>query len=105
MSNDEALLKAILSMTARQAIPPKALIQIIVPKGVGDNQLLAYNMCDGSKSQGEIAKSLKLDPSNFSKTVARWIDAGIIVRLGDGRDTKLQHIYALSKEEIEREHT
>jgi hypothetical protein len=94
--NTEALLRAILSVTSRQAFPPDRLVEIVLFKGAGDKQLLAFNMCDGTKGQTEIAKALKIDSGNFSRTVSRWIDAGIVFRLGEGRDAKLLHVYALS---------
>lgn len=65
--------------------------------GAGEKQTKAFNMCDGSRSQGEIIKALKLDQGNFSKTVTRWVDAGIAIRLGEGRETKLLHVYPLPK--------
>jgi len=66
-----------------------------VLKGSGEKQLRAYNMCDGTKTQSEIAKATKLDPASFSRTVARWIEAGALFRMGSGRDTKLLHAYPL----------
>lgn len=92
MSDEATLLRAILSMTARQAFSVDALREIV---GAGEKQIRAFNLCDGSLSQGDVVKKCKLDQGNFSKTVARWIDAGIIIRLGQGRDTKLLHIYPL----------
>jgi len=68
----EVLLRGILSMTARIAIPPKELPDILMPKGGTEAQLEAYNMCDGTRSQSEIARALNLDTGNFSRTVARW---------------------------------
>lgn len=100
--NTEPLLRAILSMTARQAIHEGRLAQIVA-KGGGESQLLAYNMCDGQKSQGEIAKAASIDPGSFSRSVARWIEAGIVLRLGEGRDATLLHVYPLSKEAIAKE--
>jgi hypothetical protein len=97
-TNSEALLRAILSMTGRVAIPPPELMQIVAPKGGGEAQLAAYNLCDGSKSQGEIAKELKIDPGSFSRTVSRWIEAGVVIRLGEPPNIKLLHIYPLTKE-------
>ena len=100
--NTEALLRAILSMTARQAFPEVRLAQIVA-KGGGESQLLAYNMCDGEKSQGEIAKAASIDPGSFSRSVARWIEFGVLLRLGEGRDAKLLHVYPLSKDAISKE--
>ena len=74
---EEALLRAIFSMTARQVFSVAKVFEIVAPKGPGDAQIAAYNMCDGQTPQADIAKTLKtFDPSNFSKTVGRWVDAG-----------------------------
>lgn len=94
MSDEITLLRAIFSLTARQAFSVDSLREIVGP---GAKQIRAFNMCDGSRSQGDIVKAIKLDQGNFSKTVARWIDAGVVIRLGEGRDTKLLHIYPLPK--------
>jgi len=89
-----ALLRAILSTTARQSFPLDRVAEIVLAKG-GDKQLSAFNLCDGSRGQSEIAKQLKLDGGNFSRTVTRWVDAGIVFRLGEGREGKLLHVYPL----------
>jgi len=96
--HSDALLRAILSMTARLAIPSPQLFQIVAPPrgGGSEAQLAAYNMCDGTKGQSEIAKELGIDPGSFSRTVARWIEAGVVIRLGE--PPKLLHIYPLTKE-------
>jgi len=91
----EALLRAVLSVTGRQVFPPDRLIEIVLSKGAGEKQLRAFNMWNGAKGQADIAKALKLDSGNFSRTVSRWIDEGIVFRLAEGRDAKLLHVYAL----------
>ncbi|QOJ18498.1 MAG: MarR family transcriptional regulator [Phycisphaeraceae bacterium] len=103
--NSEALLRAVLSVTARQTFPPDKLAEIVLSKGAGTKQLSAFNLCDGTKAQGEIAKALKLDPGNFSKTVGRWIDSGIVFRLGEGRDAKLLHVYPLNGDATKKKGT
>jgi hypothetical protein len=100
-NHTDALLRGVLSMMARMAIPPNALLQIVAPKGgAGDAQLSAYNLCDGTRSQGEIAKELKIDPGSFSRTVARWVEAGVVLRLEEPSNVKLLHIYPLTKEHV-----
>jgi DNA-binding MarR family transcriptional regulator len=93
-TSSETLLKAIFGAISRLSIPPEKLLEI-VQTSASDKHVRAFNMCDGQSSQSEIAKSLKLDSGNFSRTVARWIDAGAVVRLGEGRDAKLLHAYPL----------
>jgi hypothetical protein len=68
-------LRAILGMTARQAITVDEQVQIVAPKGSGEDQMVAFNLCDGSRSQADIAKAVGLDTGNFSRIVARRIDA------------------------------
>lgn len=95
MSNQEVYLKAILATIARQTFPPEALSKLVAPTKAGDRQLVAYNLCDGSRSQTEIAKELGLDAGAFSRTVSRWVDLGILVRVGEKRETRLVHLYPL----------
>lgn len=88
-------LKAILATLARQTFPPEALSKLVAPTKSGEKQLVAYNLCDGSRSQTEIAKELNLDAGAFSRTVSRWVELGILVRVGEKRDTRLVHLYPL----------
>jgi hypothetical protein len=97
------LLRAILGMTARQAISVDSLVQIVAPKAGSDAQIEAYNLCDGSRSQSEIAKAAGLDQGNFSRTAARWIEAGIVMKMGDARDATLLHIYPIPRDRIGKE--
>lgn len=94
--NSEILLRAVLSVTARQTFPPDKLAEIVLPSGSAQKQLAAFNLCDGTRSQADIAKTLKLDQGNFSRTVARWVDAGVVFRVGEGREAKLLHVYRLN---------
>lgn len=88
-SATDTLLRGLLSITARQVFPPDKLAEIVG----GPKQIDAYNLCDGTRTQGEVAKSLKLDAGNFSRTVGRWIEAGILLRIGESREAKLLHLY------------
>ena len=94
MDTQNALLRGILATTARQTFSPARLVEII-GLGAGEKQQRAYNLCDGSRTQADIAKELGLDQSNFSKTMARWSDEGIIVRVDEKRDMRPLHVYPL----------
>lgn len=96
MANEEVYLRAILATVARQTYPPDTLARLVSPvRKAGDKQLAAYNLCDGTRSQTDIAKELKLDSGAFSRTVSRWIELGIVVRVGQNRDLRLVHLYPL----------
>jgi hypothetical protein len=90
--DNETLLRALVGLVGRQVFPPERLAEII---GSGDKQQAAFNMCDGTKAQGEIAKAAGIDKASFSRTVSRWVAEGILVRLGGPSDAKLLHLYPL----------
>ena len=96
MDTTENLLKAILAVSARQAFPPAELVKIIAPTAGGGKQLAAYNLCNGKTPQAEIGKKAKLDKGSLSRSIARWIEAGIVVRIG--HEQYPMHVYPLPKE-------
>lgn len=91
MDNSEIYLKAMLAMLARQSFPPSQLAALV---GKG-KQIEAYNLCDGTRTQSEIAKTLGLDSGNFSKTATRWAELGILIRVSEGKEVRPVHLYAL----------
>lgn len=98
MDTNEALLRAILATVARQAFPPEELAKLISPTAGGGKQLMAYNLCDGHTPQTEIGKKAKLDKGSISRSISRWIELGIVNRIG--RDLNPMHLYPLPKEYI-----
>ncbi len=101
MSEQSDLLQAILHLNARQVFPPDELLKSVSPKKA-EKYVNAYNLCDGSRTQGEIAAEAGIDPGNFSKIVSKWNELGICYRIGDGNEARLVHAYPvteMSKEE------
>jgi hypothetical protein len=87
------LLKALVNVMGRVAIPPDKLRPMIAPGARAQKQEKAYNLCDGTRQQGEIAKKLNLDRGNFSRTVKRWEELGLLFRVGPNGN--LLHLYPL----------
>jgi len=75
------------------AIPEEQISSVV---GNSPKYLKAYNLCDGTKSQQEIAKQAKLDQGNLSKACARWIQNGVAFWMGEGKDARLVHIYPIN---------
>ena len=75
------------------AFPPETLAKIIAPTAGSAKQVLAYNLCDGETPQAEIGKKAKLDSGNLSRSISRWIEAGLIIRVGP--DEHPLHLYPL----------
>lgn len=96
MNTNESLLRAILAMTARQAYAPADLAKIVSPNAGGQKQLFAYNLCDGQTPQTEVGKKAKLDKGSLSRSISRWIEAGVMFRIG--ADQHPMHLYPLPKE-------
>ena len=92
MENDVAsLLRALISLTGRAVFDQQRLLELIGKQS--EKLLIAYNLCDGTKTQQEIARTAKLDSSNFSKAVGRWIEVGSVFRVESGDKTTLLHVY------------
>lgn len=101
MSTDEVYLKAILATVARQTFPPGELADLVAPRS-GSKQLAAYNLCDGQHSQAQIAAKLGMDKSDLSKSISRWVDLGIVIKVGEGGDLRPVHVYPLPISKIEK---
>jgi hypothetical protein len=91
----EALLKGILATVARMALLPEALYKIVAATYGSDKQVLAYNLCDGETPQAEIGKKAKLDPGSLSRSMAKWVEAGVVIRVG--ADQLPLHLYPLTR--------
>jgi len=91
--NTEDLLRALLATTGRAAFSPIQLYDLVAPNGNAPKQIKAFNLADGTRTQADIAKQAGIDPASFSRSVSRWIENGIMFRLGKGRDSTLLHIY------------
>jgi DNA-binding MarR family transcriptional regulator len=98
MDRNESLLRAIFATVARSTFAPQQVYRVVTPHGGSDKQLAAYNLCDGRTPQADIAKKAKLDKGAMSRALARWIEAGIVVRIG--KDDLPLHVYPLSKETL-----
>jgi hypothetical protein len=94
MDTVESLLRAVLATVGRIAFPPPELARLVSPNIGGDKQLIAFNLCDGKTPQSEIGKKAGLDKGNLSRSISRWIEIGIIVRVGP--EQYPMHIYPLS---------
>lgn len=92
----EPLLRVLICVTGRVAVPPTDLRHQVTAGGAGTKQIEAFNLCDGAHTQTEIIKALALDSGNFSRTVKRWEQRGIVFRLGTGKDERLLHLYPLA---------
>jgi predicted transcriptional regulator len=95
MNPQESYLRAILATVARQTFSPESILKIMGPNS-GEKHFKAFNLCDGTRTQAEVARDAGLDPGNFSKSLGRWTDAGIVIRVGEGRDVRPVHVYPLS---------
>ena len=95
MDTTDSLLRGILATVGRTAFPPQTLYKIVAPTVGSERQLFAYNLCDGETPQADISKRAKIDKGNLSRLIAKWIETGIIVRVG--ADGLPLHLYPLLK--------
>lgn len=100
MTTTDDLLKGILATVGRTAFTPEVLYKIVAPTAGSDKQILAYNLCNGQTPQVEISKKARLDAGSLSRSIAKWIEAGVVIRIGD--DKLPLHLYPLIKVTIKR---
>lgn len=93
----ESLLRILIQLTARSVFPEEQLQRIIMAPGTSQKHLAAYNLCNGTRTQAEVARKAQINDGNFSRTVGRWIELGVMYRKGSGREAKLFHLYPLTK--------
>jgi len=91
---NNGLLKCVLHVLGRLAVPPEQVLEII---GRKPKYLAAYNLCDGTLSQKEVVKKSGLRQSNFSVASKRWVENGLAFWLGEGKNRRLLHLYPVSK--------
>lgn len=88
----EQLFECLIHVIGRAAIPQSEVTKVV---GTGLKQVKAFNLCNGKNSQKEIARKARLYQSNLSRTLARWVEAGIAFSIGEGKETRLLHVYPI----------
>jgi len=86
------LLSYAIQVVGRLATPPETVRTIVATT---KKHVRAYNLCDGVRTQQEIAKAARIDQGNFSRAANRWVENGVAFWLGSGRDKKLLHLYPI----------
>lgn len=89
----EDLLQVLIATAGRIAFPLERLIEIVSPTG-SQKYVKAYNLCDGTRGLSDVARLASLDKSNLNKSVSRWVEAGILFKVGEL--PALLHLYAIS---------
>lgn len=92
-SSTDEMLMVLIAMAGRVAFPPSHLREIVSPSG-SPKYVNAYNLCDGSRTIADVARLTGLDKSNLGKAVTRWVDVGIMYKVGE--DSNPMRIYRLS---------
>jgi hypothetical protein len=95
MQTDEItnqLLQSLMHVVGRAAMPLDVVQHLV---GTGKKQIKAFNLCDGTNSQTEIAKKSGLYQSNLSRSISRWIQNGVMFSIGENKETRPLHIYPI----------
>jgi len=80
----------------RVAVPPEEVRDVI---GTGKNRIKAFNLCDGSHTLLEIARTTKINQGNLSRAASEWLANGIVFWLGEGKEARLLHMYPIPETE------
>ncbi|TPI13773.1 MarR family transcriptional regulator [Mesorhizobium sp. B4-1-3] len=94
MANSDVYLRAMMSLVARQTFSPERLSEIVSPMA-NANTYETFNLCDGTRTQNEIANLLKMDRGNLSRSVNKWIDEGVMIKVTDDGKDRPVHVYPI----------
>jgi CRP-like cAMP-binding protein len=86
------LLECLIKVIGRVAITVDKVSEIV---SASPKLIKAFNLCDGTATQLEIAKKCGLDPGNFNRAIGRWVANGVAFWIGSGKDARLLHIYPI----------
>jgi hypothetical protein len=86
------LLRYAIQLVGRIAIPVEKVHEAV---GNARKQIEAFNLADGINSQQHIARKLRINSGNFSRTSGLWVEKGVAFWLGQGKEKRLCHIYPL----------
>ncbi|WP_417492334.1 MarR family transcriptional regulator [Maricaulis sp.] len=95
LTAEYSLLRGILATIARQTFTPDTLYALVVPNSNAKTNAIAFNLCDGSRTQSEIATAAGVDKGNLSKRIQRWVDAGIIIKIPHEKSWLPLHLYPI----------
>jgi hypothetical protein len=93
MTDTDEMLRVLVQLMGRGAFPDEELRKIVA---TSEKYRIAYNLCDGTQTQSQVAKTAKVDSGNFSRMVSRWLEEGVLFKLGEGNEARLLHLYPLS---------
>jgi len=100
MENSDIYLRAMMSLLARSAFPPDKLADIVSPVANAKTYEI-YNLFDGTRSQSDVTKTSATDHGLLSRTVKRWIDDGVMIKISDAGTIRPVHIYPVPDRYIE----
>jgi len=86
------LLQIAIQVIGRIAIPHENVRTIV---GTNSKYIKAFNLCDGTLTQSEIARKAKIKRPNLSRAMNRWVTNGILFLVGKGVDARFIHIYPI----------
>ena len=93
-ASTEDLLRILVNVTARVAFTEERLRAVVLGGSKAPEKwIAAYNLCDGTRGQREIARLTGVDQGALSRAVVRWVDAGVAFKVGP--DGKTYGLYPL----------
>ncbi len=88
----EQLMECLIQVLGRATMPEERVRTIVE---TGTKQIKAFNLADGTLTQVEIAKKAGVDQGSLSRAFARWVENGVAFWIGEGKEARLMHIYAI----------
>jgi hypothetical protein len=88
----EYLVECLVQIIGRASMPIDKVYEIV---GSSTKYQKAFNLCDGSNNLRDISRKNGIDQGNFSRTVKRWVENGVVFWIGEGNEARPLHIYSI----------
>jgi len=95
--DERDLLRCLLHVVGRTAIPATEIRAVVSKRS--KKGIKAFNLFDGHRTIQEVARRTKINAGNLSRTTSRWVEHGIIFWVGEGKEARLLHVYAIPEKE------
>jgi hypothetical protein len=94
--DERDLLRCLLHVIGRSSIPAAEVRRVV---GKGKHRIKAFDLFDGRHTIQEVARRTKIDAGNLSRAADNWVRHGIAFWIGEGKDARLLHVYAIPEKE------
>ncbi|MGH2684887.1 MAG: hypothetical protein ACRDJP_05400 [Actinomycetota bacterium] len=90
-----SLARVLVHVLARGPVAEDYIRGVVAPRGTERRWIQAYNLCDGTRTDAQIAEAVGLDQDALGRAIDRWQSVGIIFPIQSNGATQMLHLYPI----------